>query len=113
MNLSSQSLLAVSGLLACLPAEAESLHCSGGITAESDSRISVAYKRGQPLLKDSYCAPVYCYNPGLQQLVPEATPNPAVPCQVAEDWLYERGPGKLMAPRALSFRRGAAHHLRP
>jgi len=96
-------------LWACLPAQAESLRCTGGITAEGDSRISVAYKCGQPLLKDSYCAPVYSYNPVLQQLVPEATPNPAVPCQLVEDWLYERGHGNLLA--TVRFRSGVVQSI--
>jgi len=34
-----------------------------------DSRLSVLYKCGEPLLKDSYCAPIYSY--GSLQPVPE------------------------------------------
>lgn len=96
-------------LLACLPARAESLRCTGGTTAEGDSRISVAYKCGQPVLKDSHCAPVYYYHPVLQQYVAEATPNPAVPCQLVEDWLYERGPGNLVA--TVRFRSGVVQSI--
>jgi hypothetical protein len=39
-------------------ASAESLRCSNGIVAEGDSRIAVAYKCGEPTLRDSYCAAV-------------------------------------------------------
>jgi len=35
--------------LACLPAQAESQRCTGGITAEGSSRISVACKCGLPV----------------------------------------------------------------
>ena len=81
--------------LQCIPATAESLRCSGGIAAEGDSRLSVLYKCGQPLLKDSYCAPVY-YSQTLQP-VPEPFASAFVPCQPTEEWLYERGPGNLVA----------------
>ena len=43
---------------AAQPARAESLRCNGSAAAEGDSRISVLYKCGQPLLKDSFCAPL-------------------------------------------------------
>jgi len=88
-------LVAATVAFLCLHAKAESLRCDGGIAEEGDSRISVAYKCGQPLLKDSYCAPVY-YNQTLQP-VPEPFASAFVPCQQTEEWLYERGPGNLMA----------------
>lgn len=78
-------------------AKAESLRCEGGSVAEGDTRLSVAYKCGQPLLKDSSCAPLYVREQPLWQPVPEAWASRTVPCQVVEDWLYERGPGNLMA----------------
>jgi hypothetical protein len=84
----------------CISAGAESLRCSGGLVDEGDSRLSVAYKCGQPLLKDSYCAPVYYnyYGYGqMRQPVPEPFASAYVPCQQTEEWLYERGPGDLMA----------------
>ena len=74
---------------------AESLRCSGGIAAEGDSRISVLYKCGQPLLKDGHCPPVY-YR-GTLQPVPEPFAGAFVPCQPTEEWLYDRGPGNLVA----------------
>ena len=45
--------------LPCLPAQAESLRCNGQSTEVGDSRLSVLYKCGEPVLKDSFCAPVY------------------------------------------------------
>jgi hypothetical protein len=76
-------------------AEAESLRCAGGIAAEGDSRLSLVYKCGQPLLADSFCAPVFYGtwpNP-----VPEPLASTVLPCQLTEQWLYERGPGNLVA----------------
>ena len=73
------------------PASAESLRCNGYSASEGDSRISVLYKCGQPLLRDIYCSPVY-YSQTLQP-VPEPFASAFVPCQPVEEWLYERGPG--------------------
>ena len=83
--------------IAVMPAQAkaESLRCSGGIVDEGDSRISVLFKCGQPLLKDSFCAPVY-YN-GAPNPVPEPFAGIVVPCQQIDEWLYDRGNGNLMA----------------
>ena len=100
-------------LVACLalPAaqvRAESLRCNGYSASEGDSKISVLYKCGQPLLKDNYCAPVY-YSQSLQ-LVPEPFASGYVPCQYVEEWLYERGPGQLMA--TVRFRFGVVQSIR-
>jgi hypothetical protein len=90
-----------------LPASAESLRCSGGIVAEGDSRVSVSYKCGQPLAKDSYCAPVYYVNS--MHPLPEVIGNYYVPCQASDDWLYDRGPGNLMA--TVRFRSGTVQSI--
>src|SRR5687768_12792564 len=92
--------LRLAGLLSALvslpmPAQAESLRCQGGIAAEGDTRLSVLYKCGPPLLADTFCAPVF-QGPGLLR-VPEPFASFAVPCQPVEHWLYERGAGSLMA----------------
>ncbi len=79
-----------------LPANAESLRCNGNIATEGDSRISVLYKCGQPLLKDSYCARPYYFYQRLRP-VPEPFASAFVPCLQIEEWLYERGPGNLVA----------------
>jgi hypothetical protein len=83
-------------------AKAESLRCGNGTADEGDSRLAVAYKCGQPLLADSYCSPVY-YAQTLN-LVPEPFASMSVPCQAEEEWLYDRGPGNLMA--TVRFRHG-------
>lgn len=80
--------------LPCL-ATAESLRCPGGIVSEGDSRLSVVYKCGQPQLADTYCAPVYY--PGTLEIVPQPLASAIVPCQLVEAWLYERGPGNMLA----------------
>lgn len=74
---------------------AESLRCEAGIASEGDSRLALVYKCGQPAIRDSYCAPVY-YQQSLL-LVPEPIASISVPCIYTEEWLYERGPGSLLA----------------
>jgi hypothetical protein len=80
-----------------LPAQAETLRCNGQSTEVGDSRLSVLYKCGEPVLKDSYCAAVYTVS--AFQLVPVPVPiaHSVVPCLQVDEWLYDRGPGNLMA----------------
>ncbi len=89
------------------PAHAENLRCSGGIASEGDSRLSVAYKCGQPMLKDTYCAPVY--QGGGWYPVPEPWASTQVPCQQIDEWLYDRGPGNLKA--VVRFRQGVVQSI--
>ena len=86
-------LLALAGGAA--PARAESLRCVRGIAAEGDSKLSLMAKCGQPVLTDTYCAPIY-QNPHYYP-VPEPYASRILPCQVTEEWLYDRGPGNLFA----------------
>ena len=90
-----------------LPVYAESLRCNGQFAQEGDSRLSVFYKCGQPLLADSYCAPVY-YS-GTLQRVPEPFASIVVPCQQTEEWLYDRGAGNFMA--TVRFRSGVVQSI--
>ncbi len=95
--------------LACLPsANAESLRCNGASAAEGDSKLSVLYKCGQPVLADSFCAPIY-YS-GTLQPVPAPFAGLVVPCQPVEEWLYDRGQGNLMA--TVRFRDGKVQSIR-
>jgi hypothetical protein len=89
------------------PAGAESLRCNGQSAAEGDSRLSVLFKCGQPLAKDSSCPPVY-YAQTLQP-VPDPFASALVPCQPVEEWLYDRGPGNLMA--TVRFRAGVVQSI--
>jgi hypothetical protein len=98
--------IAVLALMA-LPADAEALRCNGHFALEGDSRLSVLYKCGQPLLADTYCAPVY-YTGTLHQ-VPEPWASIYVPCQYTEEWLYDRGPGNFMA--TVRFRSGIVQSI--
>lgn len=93
---------------ACLPARGESLRCNGHITQEGDSRLSVLYKCGEPLLKASYCAPVY--EPYSLYPVPEPWASWAFGCQRIDEWLYDRGPGNLLA--TVRFRGGVVQSIR-
>lgn len=99
---------AVALALAGPAAHAESLRCNGSSAAEGDSRVSVLYKCGRPLLADSYCAPVVLA-PTLQP-VPEVIAGQWVPCQLVEEWVYDRGPGNLMA--TVRFRAGVVQSIR-
>jgi hypothetical protein len=90
-----------------LPAHSETLRCNGHSIEIGDSRQSVRYHCGEPLLKDSFCAQVYYY-PGFQ-LVPEPFASTIVPCQEIEEWLYDRGPGNLVA--TVRFRAGVVQSI--
>ncbi len=100
-------LLIVFILLQTSPVYAESLQCNGQNTSEGDSKISVAYKCGEPVLKDLYCAAVYVGR--LQQPLVEPYASAVVPCQMVEEWLYDRGPGNLMA--TVRFRDGVVRSI--
>lgn len=95
MNTTCPALIACALALPFGIAQAESLRCAGGLVAEGDSRLSLVYKCGQPKLMDSFCAPVY-YG-AWPTPVPEPFASTVLPCQLTEQWLYERGPGNLLA----------------
>ena len=100
-------LVAIVGLQTSV-SSAESLRCNGHSATEGDSRLSVLHKCGQPLLKDSFCAPLYqAYS---LQPVPDPLATALVPCQSVEEWLYDRGPGHLMA--TVRFRSGIVQSIR-
>jgi hypothetical protein len=90
-----------------LPAQAETLRCNGQIIEVGDSRLSVFYRCGEPLLKDAYCPPVY-YGPSIQP-VPQPFSS-AVPCVVVDEWIYDRGVGNLIA--TVRFREGSVLSIR-
>lgn len=94
-------------ILLGLPVHAESLRCTGGIATEGDSRLSVFYKCGEPVLRDDHCDPVY--GSGGLYPVPEPFASAIVPCQKIEEWLYDRGTGNLMA--TVRFRAGVVQSI--
>lgn len=100
--------LAVLVLVHLPAARAESLRCNGASAAEGDSRLSVLYKCGRPLLAESFCAPVYYA--GSLHPVPAPVASVFIPCQPVEEWLYDRGPGNLMA--TVRFRAGVVQSIR-
>ena len=100
-------LAAAATFLPLQSAQAESLRCSGGIVAEGDSKLSLVFKCGPPLLGDSYCAPVY-YG-GTLQAVPRPFAGLYAPCLQTDEWLYDRGPGNLMA--TVRFRSGTVQSI--
>ena len=95
-------LIAATLSLSTVQVRAESLRCNGNIASEGDSRLSVAFKCGQPMLKDAFCAPVYVGQ--VLQPLPEPFASSYVPCLYTEEWLYDRGPGNLLA--TVRFRSG-------
>ena len=90
--------------------KAESLRCGNGTADEGDSRLAVAYRCGQPLLADAYCAQVF-YAQTLNP-VPEPYASVLVPCQPVEEWLYDRGPGNLLATVRFRSRQSSIDCLR-
>jgi hypothetical protein len=101
---------ALATLLLCAGsvAQAESLRCNGATASEGDSKLSVLYKCGQPVLAEAYCAPVFYA--GTWNRVPAPIAGALVPCQPVEEWLYERGPGSLTA--TVRFRDGKVQSIR-
>jgi hypothetical protein len=99
--------MAVLVTLPAAAAHAESLRCAGYIVSEGDSRLSLLFKCGPPLLQDSYCAPVFQGQP--LQPVPEPLVGGILPCLLTEEWLYDRGPGNLMA--TVRFRGGVVRTI--
>lgn len=97
--------LALAVLVLLAPVRADTLRCNGAIAAEGDTKLSVYYKCGQPVLADASCAPVYYL--GVPYPFPWGT---FVPCQAVEEWLYDRGPGNLMA--TVRFRNGKVESIR-
>jgi hypothetical protein len=83
------------------PARAESLRCNGQSAEVGDSRVSLLYKCGEPLLRDSFCAPVFVGGPQPPGVLPQPLSAPlaqaVVGCVPVDEWLYDRGPGHLMA----------------
>lgn len=99
--------MATLGALAGAPAQAETLRCNGRSTGEGESRLAVLYKCGEPLLKDSYCAP--WVQAGTLQPVPGVYAAAVAPCQPVEEWVYDRGPGNLMA--TVRFKSGVVQSI--
>ena len=99
---------ALATLITVPAVQAESLRCNGAIASEGDSKVSFLYKCGQPLLVDSFCAPVYY--PGAIYPVPPSVAGIYAPCQMVEEWLYERGAGNLVA--IVTFRDGRVQSIR-
>lgn len=111
MNLLPRLLMGACATLFAGAVAAESLRCNGVSVAEGESRLSVRYKCGEPLLKDGYCAQVYYQGSQGQtlQAVPGAWAAANVPCQPMEDWVYERGPGNLVA--TVRFKSGVVQSI--
>ena len=90
------------------PAAAESLRCNGQSTSTGDSKVSVLQKCGEPMLKDTFCKPVMAMTPWAPY--PVAVPPHLAPCELVDEWLYDRGQGNLFA--TVRFQRGVVDTIR-
>ena len=99
-------LLATGGLSPA--AQAESLRCNGTSASVGDSRLAVLHKCGEPTLRDSYCAPIY--QPYSRHPVPWPLAGAMAGCLPVDEWLYDRGPGNLMA--TVRFQYGVVQSIR-
>jgi Protein of unknown function (DUF2845) len=88
-------------------ARAESLRCTGGSATEGDSKLTVAFKCGQPVLEDSFCVPVQVLPRAHPLAGPWAGGHPV--CQRVDEWLYDRGPGNLVV--TVRFRAGVVQSI--
>ena len=74
---------------------AQSLTCSDGSVREGDGKVWLLRYCGQPSISDNYCR--------REVLPPVPVPNgngvlyQPTSCVMIEEWLYERGPGNLVA----------------
>jgi hypothetical protein len=95
------ALLRLAGLVAatCVTtgAYAESLRCNGHSAEVGDSRVALLYKCGEPTLRDTVCAPVVAVGDRRAWPLPAATAQALVGCVPVDEWLYDRGPGHLLA----------------
>jgi hypothetical protein len=71
---------------------ADPLRCNDTSVHEGDAKVWLLRACGQPTVSDAYCA-------RLAQPVPAQYGYPPyqAPCVMTEEWLYDRGPGNLMA----------------
>jgi hypothetical protein len=86
--------LALAALLAAGSAQADPLRCAGTSISEGDAKLWLLRACGQPTLSDAYCARPQ------PALAAPALPQPYLqpqPCLLVEEWLYDRGPGNLVA----------------
>lgn len=89
-------LLALLAGVAVPAARAESLRCNGRILEEGDPRVLVLQHCGEPVARDAYCRPVEVMPPpGAWRRTPWYAGD--LPCRWIDEWLYDRGPGELLA----------------
>jgi len=89
-------------------ARGESLRCNGQIASVGDTRISVLQKCGEPAMRDSFCKPVEVLTPW--HPYPVIVPPQLAPCELIDEWLYDRGAGNLYA--TVRFQRGVVDSIR-
>lgn len=98
--------LALLALAAAPGVRAESLRCNGRIMEVGEPRVNVVRLCGEPVAADSYCRPVEVMPPRGQRWPWYAQD---LPCRPVDEWLYDRGPGNLMA--LVRFEAGRIHSI--
>jgi len=94
---------------ACVPALLAQSHCEQ--RARSLQRATPGCRcctsAGEPLLKGQLLRPIYSY--GSLQPVPEPFASAFFSVPASEEWLYDRGPGNLLA--TVRFRSGVVQSI--
>jgi len=86
-----------------LTAHAGSLNCKGGFAETGDSKGSVLFKCGEPMLKDSFLKHaqkvISSSNNKSKRIV-----HPVTQCESIDEWTYNPGSGQFLT--TLQFERG-------
>lgn len=89
-------------------AHAESLRCNGSTASIGDSKLAVLQACGEPATTDAYCEDVYVS--GSPYKLHHPLPGAYIACKQIEEWLYDRGPGNLIA--TVRFKSGKIQSIR-
>ena len=77
---------------AACAAHADPLRCNDTSVNEGDAKLWLIRACGQPTMSDAYCASL------VQPVaVRHGRPQYQAVCVMTEEWLYDRGPGNLLA----------------
>lgn len=80
--------------MAAAPAAAQSFRCRNDLVNVGDSRASVLLKCGEPVIRDSFCAPAE--RPAAAEPPVGPAGFKAVPCETVDEWTFNPGYGQFM-----------------
>lgn len=75
-------------------AAAQSFRCRNDLVNVGDSRASVRLKCGEPVIRDSFCAPAE--RPAAAEPPVGPAGFKAVPCETVDEWTFNPGYGQFM-----------------